>query len=367
MDTPLRLREKLHRETLAHDLIPQSAELSHAVRRLIECGRTLWRDELVPTLGWRLPGLFSALAPSPVQATLRRVGAFGYRAGEITRLCLGHPSHPRVNLASAWFSLAVSAIDTALDQKDGLSGEEVSRHLNPEAFLAAFPEDPEKPHRALDRHDLAPRLVPCVASLDVFFAHVRALYKEAEDRAYAGAVRDEMLDCLAAAVEAEVATVHLSFDMDPDDPRVLGTLRAANTLPQWLICYLVLLSVPALAPIVRTQVLEATASLAEIVWLIDDLVDCVEDLAAGTWSSVWVEVARTQPECLALLRTGDTGAALAMLLYGPVIEDLTGRIESAHRRFLSLTALDAAALLDVRAFCLFVIWSWSAPKGGSVV
>lgn len=383
-----RLRERIWREVLAHDLLPTQRELDRGIVALSQRGRALLRDELEPRLGARLPGLYGSAAAAQTRAGLGRVAAFWHQAAEAAARCLGQAPHPRAGVASACFALATTALDQALDQgrggsRSGSAGRPAldpaacALHLSPAALAAAWPADPGGPALALDGPAVPGLLVPCLAGLDLLFTEARALHQAAPDGVRAAGLRAALLECLGDALAAELSTTQLLVEAPAaasgDAGDAMEVLRAANTLPLWVVYYLALLTAPAPGEAVERDLLLAIADLAEVAWLLDDLADCAEDLQAGRWNRVLLALRDEQPGVVEQLlgAPGAAGAApsgvdrvLQRLGDSQVIGAQVGLVEAALHRLGTLSALAEEGVADMRGLCRLLTWSWLVPDVG---
>ena len=364
--------ERVWREAVARDLIPNVRDLPGEQLRLAYRGRALWSETLAPAAGARLPGLFGSAAPDRRRHEISRVAAFAWHSADACLRCLGAaaPGDELVRRAAVWLSLAATSIDESIDHLAGTPLSEVAAIAA--RFASALPEStaalraPSFEHLD-DAPESTPSLVPFRVCLDQFFACARELLAAAPDSEFASAVRVELLDCLHAALEAESRTGDLGFHAPPDE-LAEGVLRSANVLLQQMVCYLALLGRGPAPIAAREDLVAAVDNVGEVMWILDDLADCFVDLERGQWNRLWLELARRQPAVVRWLRSGsldllrdgerlwDSGAVAASF------DDL----EAAMRRQSTLGALDPAGVAALLAMCRLLCWSWLVSAAGAV-
>ncbi len=158
---------------------------------------------------------------------------------------------------------------------------------------------------------------------------------------------ERIADTATRAWAAESASRRLGFDRNPHDDATLDNLLAKSQLPAWLL----FLSACA-GPHPDTDALQAAEApilaLGEAIGLLDDLVDCEEDLRAGSWSLVWIAHARQA----GLPDFRDPAVALRTLAAGKCVDALAHRLLiKADAGIAGLSALygDASGVRDVFA------------------
>ena len=256
--------------------------------------------------------------------------------------------------------MAVCGVDRVVDDDD--ASPTVQRQLatlaDPARLARWLPASGAR--ERLDHHELEPQLVPCFAALDAFFDEVAILLADMPDRAYAEALRDELLALIHEAAAGELATASLRL-AQPHAAAGERALRAANTLPQWIVATLVLAAHPRPAPAVQAQLARTAEAIAEMMWILDDLADTAVDLAHGRWSRTWSGVVAREPSVGALLARRDP-AALDAFARSSVIADEVARLDHLLVELCGCTELADAGTRELRQLARILVWSWLVPE-----
>lgn len=354
------LRRSIWPEVIAHGLCPGPADLAHGLAGLAACGRMLVARELTPRFGARLPGLYGPHADPVTRAIHGRVAAFSYLYAQALQRALGREPNTRASVAAALLSIAVCGIDRVLDgdRAEPIVQRQLATLADPARLARLLPADGTR--ERLDHHELEPQLVPCFAALDAFFDEAALLLAGIDDRAYAGTLRDELIALIHEAATAELATTELRL-AKPHGAAGDEVLRAANTLPQWIVATLVLAAHPRPAPGVQAQLARTAEAIAEMMWILDDLADAADDLAQGRWSRTWTRVVAIEPGVATLLARRDP-AALEVLARSGVIGDEVTRLEQLLVELRACSELADAGTRELRQLARVLVWSWLVPE-----
>jgi hypothetical protein len=351
-------RWQLWLQVIDHRLLPPLDELERILAERREAADRLWADVVAPALAGEFAELIREPAPASVAALrgeIKRVASGAY--GLATSLYRLHGRDDALadatGVAALWLTLVAAVVDQLVD--DGLLAPDTVRaQLNPTAFLAALAPGAAVP---VTHQPYLDRVLACgIAALRGRLASARSKFD--------AAIVDELRLCLREMINGQLDSPSLGIRRHAELADVDATLRRVNTLTVWIGAYLGLLGAAhAPAPACVRAVRDITTRLGEIGWALDALSDIHVDLAAGVWSQVWLELARTtglDAPWLAAL-PDDPDAALDALEGADVCARLLARIAIALEAIEHAPDVDAEAARDLARLCRYMVWAFLVP------
>lgn len=261
------------------------------------------------------------LARSPV------VMGTGYLLGRDMHrtFCPGRPGETESASLCALFNLLLTSIDLIFDDYPRFVPRLLAR-LNGNTLRAAV---------ALEGHEHArptfsavpsdPQLLQVTLQLaDSFFARCRRLGRQCGDRGR----YTTLCDAMEQSYVAEIESVHLMLGIERNLVQVREILRRKSSLPIWILAFIG--SLAGQNANEWEEVQPIAMAVADLLWIIDDIVDLEEDTLNGLWNFVPLRIAET--------RNQDYGDFLAGLnpwdRIGQLVRD--GALDDAVEELFSL-------------------------------
>lgn len=133
-----------------------------------------------------------------------------------------------------------------------------------------------------------------------YFRLVRAMFRRS---GRAGVLR-ELQRAVLDAYDAELTSTKLSFGGPHAADTVRTTLRRKSSSIAWLMCLTAMLS-PCARDAEPAVLRDAIWQFGDVFWIVDDIVDCIDDAADGRWSYPLLKFAELSPK--PVLRSGEPG------------------------------------------------------------
>jgi len=88
--------------------------------------------------------------------------------------------------------------------------------------------------------------------------------------------------------ESELERVNLRFTSLKDFDDISGILRNKSSLPGWAICLTIILSTISKPKYDLSLLKKHIIQLGDVFWIMDDIVDSIDDLENNSWSYTWL-------------------------------------------------------------------------------
>ncbi len=295
IDTETRL--DLERQALGaleeHGLLLPPERQEEQRRRLQQkAGVSLSAALLGPLLpGERFPGHPGTPTHRLLNEVIPLVFGFGHRLGAAIARMHG-ANADQVDLSArvnALFNTMLCLFDRVCDLRPDLAPSLLER-ASREALLEALDPDGEEDGLRLVfpvRGDDAIELALLLPVMEEYFRESISLAR--------GAPHPSLGEDLACTVllmhEAEIRSVDLTFEEEAWSPQIYPVLRNKSSLPGWATF---LTSAMASSRSLHDNLAlfrEAALKLGDVFWIIDDVIDTVDDLESGRWSYTWLRMA----------------------------------------------------------------------------
>ena len=186
------------------------------------------------------------------------------------------------------FNILVSLFDKICDDYTHLSSKLLNR-ITPKSLSDALhigEETQGKSHFEVAMSD-EPTLRLLLLVTEEFFRRCGTFYMVSRN----GTVWQEFKNTISEVYEAEVSSTKLTFSSPYSLEDVYIILRRKSSLPGWILCLIILLSPDANYDGKLPHLKEVMLKLGDLFWIVDDLVDLVEDLEMERWNYVWLKLA----------------------------------------------------------------------------
>jgi hypothetical protein len=348
-------RWQLWRRVFDHGLMPPLGRLRAEHRARAASAERVWAEVLAP----EVTELVASGAALPPGAGVRRVAGFAYDVSRALGALHGiadGDAH-ETGAIGVWMALAAAEMDRLVDDgevapaafREHLAADRVEQVLRPGAAVQDTPCVPDQPYlrRCLDR---------------AFDGLRRRMFRPSADP-FRDDVNREIVTCVRSMLEGQLDSPDLRMRPDADLGGVEETLRRVNALTVWMVTYVGLLHRPRPDGAVLASLRRAATAVGQIGWILDALSDIHEDLDAGVWSLVWLELARESGPGAAWLRAGDPAASMRALSAAGAIDRLLARLARLIDSIEGDPALPAAPRHALGGLCRWMVWAFlAAPE-----
>ncbi len=266
------------------------------------------------------------LARSPV------VMGTGYLLGRDMHrtFCRGRPGETEAASLCALFNLLLTSIDLIFDDYPRSIPRLLARLNGNSLRTAVALEGAEHARPIFSAEPSDPQLLQVALQLaDAFFARCRRLGRQCGNRVQYGM----LCEALDRSYVAEIKSVHLMLGTERNLVRVREILRHKSSLPIWILAFAG--SLVGQSASEWEEVHPIAMAVADMLWIIDDIVDVEEDTLNGLWNFVSLCIAETKRSAYGDLLAGlNPRDRIGQLVRDGALDDAVKYLFSLYDRVL---------------------------------
>jgi len=162
-------------------------------------------------------------------------------------------------------------------------------YISPDILLSKISLDPEKKNDFAEYEKNEPPLIKIVILLlREYFRRIMSIFSDVQDICR---VRREFTNTILKLYSSELISINIDYNTQISPKRAYNILRTKSSLFVWLL---------VIPPVFMTdkwgcknyvKIKKSTLMLGDVFWILDDIVDIVEDLRCGRWSYVTLSFA----------------------------------------------------------------------------
>ena len=261
-------------------------------KKQMEIGKNLWEGLLREVLSDDLYNYCSKLEGPPYYSeVIPYISAFGYTLARQLYHLVGIDAEymESVALTNSLFNTFVGLFDRVCDERTDLYPDLIER-VSYKSLLCAMDarrrENDRTPCFVIKPGD-DPDLVILLKIMEEYFIRCRRLYG-LSNNSY---IWIKFKKIILVLYESEVKSTELNFISSNEFKFIFRTLRNKSSLPGWAICLTIMLPASLKPKQDINRLKEYILRLGDVFWIMDDIVDSVDDLENGRWSYTWFKLA----------------------------------------------------------------------------